>query len=561
MGNMKRLVQKFLLFACLLTLVSPVFAEEISSFTSDITINQNGTVNVIETIRYDFGDSERHGIFRTIPLIKTNAEGKRFWLNIDTGNVSNETGNSYRVSKSTEDNSLKLKIGDPDKTITGVHTYVIPYTVGGGITYFSDHDELYWNVTGTEWDVPIGNVVAAAVRLPQNFDANDVRLACYVGAAGSTEDDCISVYANGIATFMARSLVPNENLTVVVSFPRDVVAVLEPAPVISFWETLWGKLTIVGIALLMFLWYLVLPIKIIVDWFKRGRDPKAPMGVTSAWFSAPKTDKGIELTPAETGTLVDERADIADIVATIVDLARRGYLTIKETKKGEFSLEKAKEFTDDRALADFEHTLLSGLFAKGKTFTTKQGSLVTIIATVQKELYVRVVNAGLFDKNPHAVRERYTILGVLGFITANIPLAFVSFIFGHAMPRKTLHGAQTANVGRSLKNFLTSQKRYLKFQADKQLLFEKLLPFAIAFGVEEVWAARFRDITLKPPEWYQGPVGTRFSSTHFTHSLHSSFASGISRSATPTSSSSGFSSGFSGGSSGGGGGGGGGGSW
>ena len=566
---MKGVLQKILLVGCLLVTPSIVFAEEITSFISDITINQSGTIGVVETIDYDFGNEDRHGIFRTIPLVKTNTEGKRFRLGIEIGNITDEKDTAYRFTKTIENNELKLKIGDPDKTITGVHTYVIPYSVSGGLTYFSDHDELYWNVTGTDWEVPMEKVTAT-VKLPQLLNLSDVRLACYTGVSGSTLQECTSGYANGTATF-ASSLGAGENLTIVVGFPKNIVAVLEPQPFVSFWETIWGKFTIVAIVVLFFLWYVVLPIKIIIDWFKRGRDPKAPMGVASAWFSAPKTPKGEELSPAETGTLVDERADMADIVATIVDLARRGYVTIKEAKKGEFTIEKQRGFVGDSSLPQFEQTLLSGLFANGNSFTPpakqdlasrdKQASLVTTIADVQRQLYERVVKHGFFEKNPQTIRQRYTILGVLGFTTGNILLAIVSFLFGHAMPKKTLDGAQTANVAKSLKNFLTSQQRYLKFQADKQLLFEKLLPFAIAFGVERLWAARFKDIDLKQPEWYQGPAGYHFTSTQFSRSLHSSFASSISRSATPTSSSRGFSSGFSGGSSGGGGGGGGGGSW
>ena len=556
---MKGVLQKILLVGCLLVTPSIVFAEEITSFISDITINQSGTIGVVETIDYDFGNEDRHGIFRTIPLVKTNTEGKRFRLGIEIGNITDEKDTAYRFTKTIENNELKLKIGDPDKTITGVHTYVIPYSVSGGLTYFSDHDELYWNVTGTDWEVPMEKVTAT-VKLPQLLNLSDVRLACYTGVSGSTLQECTSGYANGTATF-ASSLGAGENLTIVVGFPKNIVAVLEPQPFVSFWETIWGKFTIVAIVVLFFLWYVVLPIKIIIDWFKRGRDPKAPMGVASAWFSAPKTPKGEELSPAETGTLVDERADMADIVATIVDLARRGYVTIKEAKKGEFTIEKRRGFIGDSSLPQFEQTLLSGLFAKGNSFAPKQASLVTTIADIQRQLYERVVDHGLFESNPATIRQRYTILGIIGFVTGNLPLAFVAFIFGHGMPRKTVVGSQAANIAKSLKNFLTSQKRYLTFQADKQLLFEKLLPFAIVFGVEQVWAARFKDINLKQPEWYQGSAGSRFTATQFTRSLHASLIPGIARSATPTSSSSGFSSGSSGGSSGGGGGGGGGGSW
>jgi uncharacterized membrane protein len=92
------------------------------------------------------------------------------------------------------------------------------------------------------------------------------------------------------------------------------------------------------------------------------------------------------------------------------------------------------------------------------------------------------------------------------------------------------------------------------------MFFEKLLPFAVAFGVEKVWAKRFETISMTQPDWYVGTNSGTFNSIVFTNSLHSSVGV-INKAATPTTSSSGFSSGFSGGSVGGGGGGGGGGSW
>jgi uncharacterized membrane protein len=126
------------------------------------------------------------------------------------------------------------------------------------------------------------------------------------------------------------------------------------------------------------------------------------------------------------------------------------------------------------------------------------------------------------------------------------------------MPRKTLLGAQIARDAHSLKNFLTSQKRQLEFQAQNQMMFEKLLPYAIAFGVEKVWAKRFEKINLHEPSWYQGYSTTSsFNSIYFAGALSNSFSSFKSSSA-PSSSGSGFGGG---GFSGGGGGGGGGGSW
>ncbi|PIU37097.1 DUF2207 domain-containing protein, partial [Candidatus Roizmanbacteria bacterium CG07_land_8_20_14_0_80_34_15] len=110
-------------------------------------------------------------------------------------------------------------------------------------------------------------------------------------------------------------------------------------------------------------------------------------------------------------------------------------------------------------------------------------------------------------------------------------------------------------------NFLTSQKRQLEFQADKQIMFERLLPFAVAFGVEKTWAKRFESLNLSQPNWYRSYSSSHFSSYMLVNSLNNSFRS-VTTAATPTRSSTGHSSGFGGGGfSGGGGGGGGGGSW
>jgi len=171
-----------------------------------------------------------------------------------------------------------------------------------------------------------------------------------------------------------------------------------------------------------------------------------------------------------------------------------------------------------------------------------------------------VVKEKLFDKNPQTTRTKYYVLAGIALFTSNFFLAIVAFLFGRVMPRKTVFGVEAKNVLFSLKNFLTSQKRQLEFQADKQMMFERLLPFAVAFGVEKIWAKRFEDLNIVRPNWYHSYSSTNFNSYLLVNSLNSSFRS-FSTAATPTSSSTGHSSGFSGGFSGGGGGGGGGGSW
>jgi len=544
-----------------------ISVEKINIFEVDVTINKNGTIDVKEKIEYDFGAEYKHGIIRQIDLFKTNQDGKKYILDYNVHNVTDEKGVSYDFETNLDKKSgfYIIKIGDPNKTIKGLNTYVISYNVTGALTYFSDHDELYWNATGDKWTIPVLESISK-ISLPLTVKNNEINSVCYTGIYGSKESDCsISSESNIISITSNNELKSNEGLSFVIGFPKNNVAVIEPRLYTPFWESIFGKMLkfflISVLVVAIILWYVFYPIYIIYRWFRHGRDPSALIGKVSAWFDPPKSKKGRSLTPAETGSIIDEKVHLRDISSAIVDLARRGYLKIKEKKKKDFYFIKRKKYEGDKKLLLFEKELLQGIFSSSKNVRLKDKKLYSTISTVKEEIYNQLVNDGFFPKNPEKIRNFYILISILGLVTVNIPLALISAIFGRIMPRKTLDGVNASNVAHSLKSFLISQDRQLEFQAKNQMFFEKLLPYAVAFGVEKVWARRFQDINMKEPDWYSGQ-STTFNSIIFANSLNSSFKS-VATSATPTTSSSGFSSGSSsgGGFSGGGGGGGGGGSW
>ncbi|MBI4226431.1 DUF2207 domain-containing protein [Candidatus Roizmanbacteria bacterium] len=542
---------------------SPALAQEqIQSFVTNILVNKDGTINVEEKIVYDFSNLERRGIYRDIPYIKKNEDGKKFRLDITNISVRDEEGNSYQFKKTDENGKLRLKVGDPNKTITGVYTYFVRYQVFGALTYFSDHDELYWNVTGNDWPVPIA-FSTSGVELPVGIGQNEISVTCYTGSAGSVAQNCAYEIKDSLVHFQTQNqLNPGEGLTIVVKFPKNIVSVLEPKPYLTFWETILGKITAGILILLATFWYLLYPLKIIYKWFKFGRDPKSvSVGETRAWYDAPKTPTGRFLTPEETGSLVDERADQEDISGMIVQLAQRGYFKIVEKKKAEFSFKKQKNLDQAVDLLPYQKEFLEKVFGLKEEVVLKKSNLYQEIEAVKKKIYANQVKQGFFPHNPESIRTFYTVIGVLALTTGNLFLLAVAFMFGRNMPRKTLKGVEAANKAKSLRNFLVSQERQLEFQAKNQMMFEKLLPYAIVFGVEKIWADRFKDIQMKSPDWYQGYGMSSYNSHLWVRNMNSSFSSIRSAAATPTSSSSGFGSGFSGGSSGGGGGGGGGGSW
>jgi len=528
--------------------------EHIESFTTQITIEQDGTIDVRETIIYDFGELEKHGIFRNIPFTKRGESNERLDLTFSEFNVVDEEGEKYNLKKSTEGEQIVLRIGDPDKIITGKHTYIITYTVSGAIGYFDTQDELYWNVTGTEWDVPIATA-SSSITLPHAVENPPTQ--CFTGSFGGIEGECMRYQKDKTVYFVAsKYLSQNEGLTVLVGFPKNTVAYLPAEVYVPFFERWYGKIALGAIGIVAFMWYIFLPVYLVIQYFLKGRDPYVGKAV-SAWYDPPKTASKRPLTPAETGALVDEKVDRRDIFATIIDLARRNYLTIEEKKKKDFYLHTVNKPKKGDRLLPFEKALFDGIFKGNKEIRLKDTKLYTTIGTVENMLYKDMVKEGFFPKNPQSIRTLYTVLGVFALISLNFVLAFIAFFIGKIMPRKTVLGAEQAQVARGVKNFLTSQKRQIEFQADKQLFFEKLLPYAVAFGVEKIWAKRFEEFNLREPSWYTGYSHSHFNSAYLASSLSDSYKS-FSTSSTPPSSSS---SGFSGGSSGGGGGGGGGGSW
>lgn len=538
--------------------------EKINNFDTEISINKDGSIDVVETITYDFGEEYRHGIYREINIFKLNKENKKYLLSFEVNGVTNLDGKKYKYTQS-EDRSkgkLILKIGDPDVYVSGQYVYKISYKVKGALAYFSDHDELYWNITGNEWKIPILSS-NSILKYPEEIPINDVDAKCFTGISGSSVSNCqVNILNKSISISSNNPLSINEGITMVVSFPKNYFAILEPKLYIPFWESMIGKFIAFVLSSIFFLgiffWYIFYPIYIVYKWFRYGRDPSSTIGRVRAWYDAPKTQKGRILTPAETGSLIDERVDLKDISSAIVDLARRGFIKIEERKKKDFYINKRKEYKNSN-LTKFEKELLDGIFSTEDEVRLKDKKLYSTIVSVKESLYKQLLDDKFFPKSPEKIRNFYVFIMVMGLMTINIPLALIAGIFGRIMPRKTLDGVNASNIAISLKNFLSSQDKQLEFQAKNQMFFEKLLPYAVAFGVEKIWANRFKDIDMKQPDWYSGQSSS-FNSTYLVYGLNSSFK-GVASAATPTTSSSGFSSGFSGGSSGGGGGGGGGGSW
>jgi len=562
------------IFVGLLISIRVLAAEQINNFTTEIKINQDASFDVKEVIEYDFGSEMRHGIYRDIP-IKYQRDNDNYNIEISDILVTDSLGNSYQFSTSKSGGVLTIKIGDPNKIITGEHVYEIYYQVNWAINYFTDHDELYWNATGNEWDVPIDQS-AAEVSFSFPVESAGLTKTCFQGPINSQQEclnSSVETAAGGFLkkiSYQTDVLYPDEGLTIVVGFPKGLV--YQPSQGELFLKKVQENLRYIFVILLPF----IILIWLYRQWYLHGRD------IGGRQTIIPQYDSPDNLTPSEIGTVVDERAENRDISADIINLAVKGYLKINKLpeQKDDYLLKKLKDGDDLKN--EFEKKLLTSLFS-GKQevkISALKNKFYKDLNEIRKQIYEAVTVKGYFVKNPQTVRTIYIILGIiiiiLGPMTAGFfnTIGLIGFIFSGSMfiifsflmPKRTLKGVLTKEYILGLKMYLSvAEKDRYKFHyapAKNPEVFERLLPYAIALRVEKEWAKQFEDIYHAQPAWYSDPSATNFNSfvlisglSNFTNTAKTAMA------ATPHSSAGGGGSGFGGGFSGGGFGGGGGGSW
>ena len=552
----------------------------IDKLDSNLQINADSSINVTETIVADFTKTTypKHGIIRYIPISYQDKTGHNLNLRFSLDSITDEKGNSYNYEESNSDGKEYMKIGDADIEIQGtMKTYVIKYHILRGLNQFEDHDELFWNSTGLDWDAPILHSTTT-VKLPKSIDKSKFISKCFTGTGYSIEQNCdINVVDDQTIQYTTKGELPEgTGITIVTGFPKGLINFPSNATIVSwFFMDNWGYLIpiIVFFALLSY-------------WNKNGRDPKATRGTIMPEYEAP--DK---LSPAEIGTLIDDRVDQQDISSIIIDLATRGYLAINETKEKQllwentsYELEKTTPSpTPVIPLKDFEKYMYDNLFG-GKekvNLNDLKYNFYTHIKTIQNKLYSSLVEQKYFAVNPETTRNFYLGLGGGAFFILVTFLSFIwvlnesvyfglllscviIFCFGFIMPRKTQKGVDTYIRILGLEEFIkTAEKDRLKFY-EKENIFEKILPYAMALGMADKWAKACDGLSKESPSWYRNSSGANsFNTWYFVNSLNS-FNNNLSTSLTsaPRSSAAGGSSGFGGGGfSGGGFGGGGGSSW
>jgi len=525
-----------LLLAVFLLLAAPVFARDwrITRFVSNLSVAQDGTMTVNEYLTVYFNGSFR-GIYRDIPIQYPGPRGSNYTLFLKVNTVTDGTGRKLKYESSVQGNYRHLKIYVPG-AMDATRTVVIEYTVKNAVRWFDGYDELYWNVTGNDWPVPIDT--AAAIILFPPGAVNNLRAQAFTGYYGSqAQDATVVVNGNVVRVQTNEPLTMREGLTADVYISKG--ALTEPSK-LTF--AVWFIRS--NFIVLLPLWALIV---MFFFWWSKGRDPKPDVSV------APMYEPPQGMTPAEVGTMIDDAVHPRDITSTLVDLAVKGYIKIEETDSKMLlfshrdytfhSLKEPGSWSSD-ALEAHELVMLNHLFADGRTeirLSELRNQFYVAIPTIKADVLAELKSKGMYSVDPDSAHA-YVFLGVLltaapfvlvqvlgwadvigspGLLIASgIIAVIIVFLFARIMTAKSLKGVRTKVEILGLQEFITrvDADRLKRMPPDT---FEKILPYAMALGIENRWAKAFEGIVQNPPTWYAGPTPyVNFNPIFFAAAMH-----------------------------------------
>jgi len=489
----------------------------------DIAVETDGALAIRERLTLAFtGGPFQHG-FQTISLARVEAI-----RDVRVGEPDRPytpgTERPYTFATSTRNNTLRIDWWFPP-TRDGRRTFEISYRAVGALRIYPEGDQLYWQAIDAERGYPV-RAATVRVQLPAAVEPTQLRLAAY------PERQPVAIQQEDPRTvrFQTQELRPGTGLTVRVQFPHGLVAAQPPRWQAEADRADWLAQNLRPVLNFLFLLLgLLLPVAGLVgiglQWAVAGRDPAVKPG--APLVEAPPSDLPAPLV----GTLLDERADVQDAVAALIDLAGRGIVRITEVQDAtpagaprDYLLERVTE--RETGLREYERLLLLALFGEHQQVRLSEvrDTFAAAVPAIAASLHAEVAREGLFYENPAVVRQRYRYWGLAliaaaligaiflgGPLTAYTDLAFLPFLgllvlgavvlwAAGRMPRRTRAGALAADRWRAFRRYLAQLAAGQSAAARD--VFERYLPYAIAFGLDKRWIERFATVGTPAPAWY-----------------------------------------------------------
>ncbi|MFW5941306.1 MAG: DUF2207 family protein [Chloroflexota bacterium] len=486
-------------------------------FDVDVQVLENGDLLVTERQTLHFSGEPFTFGYRTVPTGRNGNNDGIGDVSVREGDIIYEpegSGASHTVSVS--DNGGETEIYWYFPPASGAQNYTLSYRVRGAVRTEPSGDQVFWNALPADLGARVQESTIT-ITLPEGIEAASTT-ALVDGREGDGIETTVSENGRQATFRLTEPRLSGDAVEVGVRFPSGQLDLSTPA-----WQQAEQRADAINIFLLVFSLLLAVggPLAAIVLWYLAGRDPQ--VGPVPQYLTEPPDDTP----PAVVGTLVDETAHIHDVMSTLVDLARRGYLKMAETGPSrDFSFERTDKSTND--LRPFEVRMVQGIFGsrQSRDLDDLRYKFSSRLPGIRKELYRELEQRGFVRTSPESVRNRY---GCLAF--GAVGLAFLSFfalgtIFGEGvslaicpalalgltgivffvvsryMPAKTRKGAEAAARWLAFKSYLEDIEKQTKLEEATDI-FEKYLAYAVAFGLERSWIRKFSSVPSAPiPPWY-----------------------------------------------------------
>lgn len=427
----------------------------------------------------------------------------------------------------TEDEFV-IELGEGATTVT--------YSVDGAVTDIAGHQEVRWQVA-SGWDVTV-RLLRASFSAPTQPDS----IVCLAGALGS-DSPCDSALTDHgqVLRVVQEGLEAGNRIDLTVNVPAGIVGANARfdslATANAFALTTASGFGLGALVLLLLGGFALL-------WLARGRDARAlaaDVGPVELLMSeegrvAFASPDGV--LPGEVGTVVDEHVDVADVTATVVDLAVRNYLSIRETTDdaGTRDWLLVRRNPPDAALTAYERAVYTGLLGEAESVAVSAlRATATDLSAVREAMYADVVSREWFARRPDHERSLWSLVGVLLAVLGVAATVVLALTVGHAllglalvvgglglalgarlMPARTRRGSVLVQQVRGLLTYLRTTEAGAIPAADREMVLSRSLPYAVVLGETEGWLARFTDLDTSADGapgiyWYETSDADRFT--------------------------------------------------
>jgi hypothetical protein len=510
-----------------------------------LELHRDGSLSVEERQTIRFQGTFREG-YRAVPLDRTTGL-------IQVGVAEVRGGQEVAYSQGSERAGTFATGREPDglgvswwfePTSAGeTRTFVVRYTAQGATRVYADTAQVWWKAIYAARDGPV-DTSTVTLRLPAAVPADELISTAYVYNGRPRELGSGRLVDPSTLSFSIGELRSGEGAEVRAQIPRTLVPQATPPP----WQADadrgdWIEQSLAPIAtfLVLLLSIAILfggGVAIFMLWYSRGREPE--IGSVPQMLADPPS----QLPAPLAGTLVDGVADLQDAVATLVDLAQRGVLSLKhEGGDVRVSLHAPSEADE---LRPYERVLLVALFGRGvaegeSMLSAARTRFAAAVPVLEERLYEAIAHEGLFVSNPEKTRRRYAALG-WGMLVGGVALAVIAaMLLGWAVPIVWLPGVAAAIIGVALVLVARAMPRRTprgaleaaRWQAFRRHLVadepddvaEGYLPYAVAFGIDRDFLKRLEPVTATasdfrrrrhhggavfvPGGWYGGGGGGR----------------------------------------------------